>query len=93
MLKLLNYLIKPKQDFESKENIHQAYGQHASSEIEGEYMKSNIMNISNKMCHKVSATNAQKVSGRGDENTWRLEKILFRKDQDFTLTLKKIKIC
>lgn len=47
------------------------------------------MNVSTKICQKVSAANAQKVSGRHDENTQWLEKISFRKDQYFTLTLKE----
>lgn len=47
------------------------------------------MNVCTNVCQKVSTANAQKDSGRDDENTQRLEKISFRKHRDFTLTLKE----
>lgn len=47
------------------------------------------MNVSINMYQKMSIANAQKVSGRGDANTQRLEKIPFSKDQEFTPTLRE----
>lgn len=48
------------------------------------------MEIHTKVCQKVSMAHDQKVLRRGDENIQRLEKISFRKDQDFTLNTESI---